>query len=120
MPAKPNTQRPPHEVQLIGKRAAKRKRRHHPTAITQRFGHRASGDGDDIEDEPRRRFVTGPGVCSRYDITETSLSRWLADGKLGFPKPTMVVNGRRYWLEADLFTWEMTRIRRDQKAFEVA
>ena len=89
MPQKPATQRSPRELKL-GKRAA-------PTPSA-------------------HRFVTGPGICARYQITDMSLYRWLADEQLGFPQPAMRVNGRRFWLETDLLAWELSRLRRDALA----
>jgi predicted DNA-binding transcriptional regulator AlpA len=35
-----------------------------------------------------------------------SLWRWLQDPKLNFPKPSLIVNGRRFWREGDLQQWE--------------
>jgi predicted DNA-binding transcriptional regulator AlpA len=66
------------------------------------------------ESEPApapRRYLTGPTVCERYGVTDMSLWRWLQDTELGFPKPAMVINRRRFWLENDLLAWERSRAR---------
>ena len=57
-------------------------------------------------DEPERRFLTGPQVCARYNISDMGLWRWLRDPELQFPQPSMVVKGRRYWSEHALIQWE--------------
>lgn len=44
----------------------------------------------------------------RYGVTDRTLSRWVADPDLNFPKP-IVINGRRYWQEAGLVVWEIER-----------
>jgi predicted DNA-binding transcriptional regulator AlpA len=79
-----------------------------PAAPHQRQGDRASGD--DGGDVPPRKFLTGPQVCERYSITDMSLWRWLDDPALNFPKPTMIVQRRRFWDEAILRKWELSRI----------
>src|SRR6516164_6507993 len=72
----------------------------------QRHGGR---ENPDTADDPPRRFLTGPQVCSRYSITDMGLWRWLKDPTIGFPQPAMRVKDRRYWLEADLIAWERGR-----------
>jgi predicted DNA-binding transcriptional regulator AlpA len=71
--------------------------------LASRHGDRGGGDDDD---NTPRRFLTGPGVCRRYNITDMALWRWLNDAELQFPRPTLVVKGRRYWLESELQNWE--------------
>ena len=53
-------------------------------------------------------YLTAPQVLERYNISDMSLHRWLNNPNLSFPKP-MVVNRRRYFLEADLVAWERAR-----------
>ena len=78
-----------------------------PASPHQRHGDR---ENPDTSDDPPRRFLTGPQVCSRYSITDMSLWRWLKDPTIGFPKPAMRVKDRRYWLEADLIAWERAQL----------
>jgi predicted DNA-binding transcriptional regulator AlpA len=72
-------------------------------------------ESDDDEAAPRR-FLTGPQVLVRYQISDMSLHRWLKDAALNFPQPAMRVRDRRYWLEADLVHWELSRVPRGDNA----
>jgi predicted DNA-binding transcriptional regulator AlpA len=47
-------------------------------------------------------------VCERYQITDRTLDRWLADPKIGFPRP-LTINRRRYFSDPELTTWERKR-----------
>ena len=60
-----------------------------------------NGDGS----TPSHRYLNGPQVCQRYTISDMTLWRWLQDNDLAFPHP-LRIRDRRYWLEADLVTWE--------------
>ncbi|MGX5803500.1 helix-turn-helix transcriptional regulator [Bradyrhizobium sp. Arg314] len=53
-------------------------------------------------------YLTAKQVLARYHVTDMTLWRWLNDEALAFPKP-MIVNRRRYFLEADLIAWERGR-----------
>jgi predicted DNA-binding transcriptional regulator AlpA len=50
-------------------------------------------------------------VCRRYGITARTVSRWLDDEHLGFPRP-FVIKRRRYWDEAMLATWDRQQVNR--------
>jgi predicted DNA-binding transcriptional regulator AlpA len=106
----PSSQLSPREVLLGKQRGRKRAAPRRSQAAVQQHGDRTSGDDDD-DDDGQRRFVTGPGVCARYRVSDMSIWRWLHDAELGFPRPAMIVNGRRFWLEADLRAWENARLR---------
>jgi predicted DNA-binding transcriptional regulator AlpA len=82
-----------------------------PTTVdpVERHGDRASGD-----EPPPTRYLTGPDVRRRYNISDMSLWRWLHDNALAFPRPALVVNGRRYWREDDLLAWEHNRAARPE------
>ncbi|MER8453100.1 DNA-binding protein [Mesorhizobium sp. M1428] len=56
-------------------------------------------------------YVTAKQVLGRYNITDMTLWRWLADDALAFPRP-MVINRRRYFLDSDLVAWERARARK--------
>jgi hypothetical protein len=47
-------------------------------------------------------------VRERYDRSDTTIDRWLADDTSGFPKPTYF-SKRRYWRLSDLLRWEQQR-----------
>jgi predicted DNA-binding transcriptional regulator AlpA len=108
---------PPHPISpTAGRRRLTPETR--PTLQLPASPHRRHGDqiNPEAADDPPRRFLTGPQVCSRYSITDMSLWRWLKDPTIGFPQPTMRVKDRRYWLEADLIAWERAQLPRcDEK-----
>jgi predicted DNA-binding transcriptional regulator AlpA len=62
------------------------------------------------------RYLTGPQVCRRYSVSDMAIWRWLQNPELGFPRPAMVVNNRRFWLESDLVRWERQRAKLAQRA----
>jgi predicted DNA-binding transcriptional regulator AlpA len=97
----PKEQRSPYD-KSVRTRSLRRQAR---AAPPQRQGDRASGD-----DASGRTFQTGPQVEARYGVTDMTIWRWLKNPKLGFPQPTMTVNGRRYWDEAELRQWELSRV----------
>jgi predicted DNA-binding transcriptional regulator AlpA len=45
-------------------------------------------------------------TMQRYGIADRTLDRWVADPKLGFPRP-VVINTKRYLRVADLRAWEL-------------
>lgn len=53
-------------------------------------------------------YLTAPQVLARYQVSDMTLHRWLQNPALDFPKP-MVINRRRYFLEAKLVAWERQR-----------
>ena len=56
-----------------------------------------------------KRYVGTRQVRARYDdVSQRTIDRWLRHPDLKFPKPTMI-NGRRFWDEADLAMWERER-----------
>lgn len=53
-------------------------------------------------------FLPARRVWERYGVTAMTLHRWLADDRMGLPKPTYL--GRfRYWKLAELEAWERSR-----------
>jgi hypothetical protein len=53
-------------------------------------------------------YLPARAVWERYNVTSTSLYRWLGDEEIGFPHPIYI--GRfRYWKIADLLAWEASR-----------
>ncbi|NKM87465.1 DNA-binding protein [Rhizobium laguerreae] len=55
-----------------------------------------------------QKYLTGPQVLSRYQISEMTLHRWQKNEKLGFPEP-LKINRRKFFLEDDLIAWERSR-----------
>jgi predicted site-specific integrase-resolvase len=61
------------------------------------------------EERPRaRRNVNSRTLKERYPVCDRTISRWVQAGIL--PKP-VVINGRRYWNEAELDERDRERIR---------
>lgn len=55
-----------------------------------------------------QKFLTGPQVLTRYQISNMTLHRWEKNPEMDFPKP--MKNGRRkFYLEDDLVNWERRR-----------
>jgi hypothetical protein len=50
-------------------------------------------------------------LCRRYGVTARTVSRWLDNEQLGFPRP-IVINRRRYWDEAMLAIWDRQQVSR--------
>jgi hypothetical protein len=48
-------------------------------------------------------------VRKRYNVCDKSIQRWCQDPKLGFPPP-VEINGRHYWREPELETFERSRV----------
>jgi predicted DNA-binding transcriptional regulator AlpA len=96
------------DIRALGGKPAQRPP---PTTVgpVGRHGDRASSD-----EPPPTRYLTGPDVRRRYNISDMSLWRWLHDDALAFPRPALVVNGRRYWREDDLLAWERNRAARPE------
>ncbi|MBY3344786.1 helix-turn-helix transcriptional regulator [Rhizobium laguerreae] len=55
-----------------------------------------------------QKYLTGPQVLARYQISEMTLHRWQKNRDLAFPQP-MKINHRKFFLEDDLIAWERNR-----------
>lgn len=62
------------------------------------------------------RYLSGPRVDERYDISPMTRSRWQRDPNLDFPKP-IVTNGRKRWRLSDLENWERARASSTKKTW---
>ena len=47
-------------------------------------------------------------VWTRYSVTSRTLDRWVADPRLGFPRP-ILINRRRYFSADAIAAWERSR-----------
>jgi hypothetical protein len=47
------------------------------------------------------KHVPNKDVAARYGVTLRTVDNWLADDKLGFPRP-IVINGRKFYPEHEL------------------
>jgi hypothetical protein len=53
-------------------------------------------------------YLPARAVWERYNVTSTSLYRWLGDEEIGFPHPIYI--GRfPYWKITNLLAWEASR-----------
>ncbi len=53
-------------------------------------------------------LVPAPKVAQQFYVTRRTLSRWLLNPALGFPKPT-VINNRLYFNQTDVDAWKTER-----------
>jgi predicted DNA-binding transcriptional regulator AlpA len=53
-------------------------------------------------------FLSARKVWERYDVTDRTIDRWIADPAMGFPQP-ITINKRRYFSESELTAWERRR-----------
>jgi predicted DNA-binding transcriptional regulator AlpA len=60
-------------------------------------------------------LLPAPAVWRRYGKTDRTLDRWLQDGALKFPRPT-VIRGRRYFRESELIEWERAQAAKSRAA----
>lgn len=61
-----------------------------------------------------RHHLTSAQVRARYgNICDMTLSRWVKDAELGFPKPEPI-RSRKYWSAAELDAWD--KARKEQQA----
>ena len=58
----------------------------------------------------QERLLPARQIWERYGITSRTLSRWLARGNLGFPRP-IFVNGHRYFRLGEIEVWERAQPR---------
>ena len=57
-------------------------------------------------------MLTAKQVQARYgNISAMTLSRWVKDDRLQFPRP-LYIHSRRYWNLGELIAWEKRRARR--------
>lgn len=54
------------------------------------------------------KYLTGPQVQARYQITKMTLWRWLQDERLAFPQPT-IIKRRQYFKQSEIESWERSR-----------
>jgi predicted DNA-binding transcriptional regulator AlpA len=105
---KPKTKTP---YAQIGQAGGRRK----PQAL-----HASTTAGGDDDEAATRKFLTGPQVAARYQVSDMSVHRWMKDATLGFPPPAMRIRDRRYWLLEDLVRWERSHIPRGDDAVSPA
>jgi predicted DNA-binding transcriptional regulator AlpA len=60
----------------------------------------------------RTQYLTARRVQQRYDITRSTLHRWINDPELGMPRPVRRRN-RLYFDLTELEQWDLARARLD-------
>ncbi len=64
--------------------------------------------------EKQKLYYTATQVRRRYGgISEMGLWRWINDGKVNFPKPDLIVNGRRLWSEDSLDAFDARQVKQE-------
>jgi predicted DNA-binding transcriptional regulator AlpA len=58
--------------------------------------------------EKKRKLLGIRAVMDRYSSSDRTIDRWVADPKLGFPKP-LRIRRRRFWQEAALDEFDESR-----------
>ena len=53
---------------------------------------------EEVSSRPKRRLQMH-SICERYDIVSRTVDRWVERGIL---PPPLIINGRRYWDEAEI------------------
>lgn len=51
-------------------------------------------------------YLSARKVWERYGVCDMTLSRWLNNADMKFPRPIRIGRQRRYWRTADLIRWE--------------
>jgi predicted DNA-binding transcriptional regulator AlpA len=54
------------------------------------------------------RLLAAKKVRERYGVSDQTIWRWLHDKNSGFPRPIRI-QGRRYWRQDELLTWEASK-----------
>ena len=61
-----------------------------------------------------RSLVPKPNLARELGVSSRTLSRWLADGAVDFPKP-VVIRGRNYFERGSIEVWKTDRLRASLK-----
>lgn len=65
-----------------------------------------------MDNSPR---LTASKLRERYGVSDMTLWRWLRSDRLNFPIP-LIINGRRYWLSAEIEAWERAQACKQEAA----
>jgi len=63
-----------------------------------------------MEDDDVR--LSSRALQERFQISDRTVDRWLADPRLNFPRPVLTINRRRFWSRAEIVAWERARAAR--------
>ena len=59
---------------------------------------------------PENNLITKPALAAALGISSRTLSRWMADDLIAFPK-SATVNGRHFFRIADVEGWKLEKLR---------
>ena len=60
---------------------------------------------------PFELLAPAPRVADQFGVTRRTLSRWLEDDALAFPR-AVEINRRLYFKQSEIDTWKLQRARR--------
>jgi predicted DNA-binding transcriptional regulator AlpA len=58
-----------------------------------------------VDDAANMRRVSTRFLMERYNCSDRTIDRWVANAALNFPQP-LRINTRRYWSLSDVVRWE--------------
>ncbi len=64
---------------------------------------------------PGQTYLTRPLAAARYSVSERTITRWMEDKSLGFPRPIRV-RERLFFALAEIEAWERLRASVSRKA----
>jgi predicted DNA-binding transcriptional regulator AlpA len=59
---------------------------------------------------PENDLISKPRLAASLGISSRTLSRWMCDGAIAFPK-SATVNGRHFFRVADIEAWKVEKLR---------
>lgn len=77
---------------------------HNATACT------VQTDSDETNQRNNQRLISIVELRKIFSVTDMTISRWLKNDRLSFPKPIRIAT-RRYWYEAEVNEWIADRPR---------
>jgi hypothetical protein len=61
-----------------------------------------------MTDSPTKQYLTRRQLRERYNCVDRTIARWIADPKLGFPRP-FVIRERQFFDRADIEAFDASR-----------
>jgi predicted DNA-binding transcriptional regulator AlpA len=68
----------------------------------------------DTQSSTANLMIPKPALARELGVSSRTLSRWLVDGAVEFPRP-VVIRGRNYFDRASVEFWKATRLRASMK-----
>jgi predicted DNA-binding transcriptional regulator AlpA len=64
----------------------------------------------DVQSSDANTLIPKPNLARELGVSSRTLSRWLDDAEVEFPRP-VVIRGRNYFDRAAIETWKSARLR---------